>query len=263
VIDLKTKILEFWQKEDFSTTDRELFDEFLASLENGTIRAAEKIDGSWQVNSWVKKGILTGFKIGKNIEIGKYFRDKDTYPIQNLQFRDDVRLVPGGSAVRRGSFIGKNVILMPPVYVNTGAYVDSGSMLDSHALVGSCAQVGKNVHLSAAAQLGGVLEPISAKPVIIEDNVFIGGNCGIYEGVEVHEYAVLAAGVIITASTKIYDSTKKEFLPQNGYVPAKAVVVPGSRPLHGHNGFSTYCPIIIKYRDEKTSSSVALENSLR
>lgn len=262
-MNLKSKILQLWSKSDFNKNDKELFQVFLSQLENGTIRAAEKVDNKWQVNSWVKKGILAGFRIGTNVEICNHYRDKDTYPLQNVQTREDVRLVPGGSAVRRGSFIGKNVIMMPPMYVNAGAYVDSGSMIDSHALVGSCAQVGKNVHLSAAAQLGGVLEPIGAKPVIIEDDVFIGGNCGIYEGIIVQKNAVLAAGVILTSSTKIYDSTQNDFLPETGYVPENAVLVSGSRPLSGHSGFSTYCPIIIKYRDAKTSASVALENSLR
>ena len=176
-------------------------------------------------------------------------------------------MVPGGSSIREGAHIGENVILMPPMYINVGAYIDDGSMIDSHALVGTCAQVGKNVHLSAASQLGGVLEPIGANPVIVEDNVFIGGNCGIYDGVIIEQNAIIAAGVIITGSTPVFDSVNNHFLTKDEndslHIPQEAVVVPGTRKMKNNNDFSIYCPIIIKYRDEKSNIAVTLEDALR
>jgi len=252
----------------------ERFEEVIAGLENGTIRVAEKIDGKWCVNKWVKEVILSGFRLGKIVDMseGQFtFLDKDTFPVRQFTAEDRVRVVPGGSSVRRGAFLAPSVIVMPPAYVNVGAYVDEGSMVDSHALVGSCAQVGKHVHISAAAQIGGVLEPAGALPTIIEDNAFIGGNCGIYEGTIVKQGAVLASGVILTAATAIFDATTGEFVPRNEdgrvVVPENAVVVSGSRPITkgagAELGAHLYCPIIVKYRDEKTAESVHMEDLLR
>ncbi|MEA2097128.1 MAG: 2,3,4,5-tetrahydropyridine-2,6-dicarboxylate N-succinyltransferase [Candidatus Cloacimonadota bacterium] len=263
---LKSKILELYNIMEFTKNDKDLFLKFRNGLNSGEIRAAEKINGIWITNDWVKKGILVGFKIGAVVQQGN-FTDKDTYPIQDITNRKNVRLVPGGSSIREGAYIGENVVMMPPMYINVGAYVDDGAMIDSHALVGACAQVGKNVHLSAASQLGGVLEPIGANPVIIEDNVFIGGNCGIYEGVIVKQNAIIAAGVIITAGTPVFDSINNHFLTkdENGslHIPQGAVVIPGTRKMKSNDNFSLYCPIIIKYRDEKSDKSVTLEDTLR
>ena len=235
---------------------------------------AEKKDGRWQVNSWVKEVILSGFRLGKIVDMsqGQFsFLDKDTFPTRRFTEADRVRLVPGGSSVRRGAYLAPSVIVMPPAYINVGAYVDEGSMVDSHATIGSCAQVGKHVHVSAAAQIGGVLEPAGAMPTIVEDGAFIGGNCGIYEGTIVGEGAVLASGVIITSATAIYDATKGEFVPRSEdgrvVVPAGAVVVSGSKPLTrgaaAGSGVQLYCPVIVKYRDEKTAASVRMEDLLR
>lgn len=255
-------------------SELERFYEVCRGLENGTIRVAEKVDGEWKVNSWVKEVILSGFRYGKltNMSQGEFsFFDKDTIPTRKFTAEDGVRIVPGGSAVRVGAYLAPSVIMMPPSYVNIGAYVGANTMIDSHALVGSCAQVGSHVHLSAASQLGGVLEPVGALPVIIEDNVFIGGNCGIYEGTIVKENAVIATGVIINASTSIYDATKGEFIGKNEngqvVVPEGAVVVAGSRPVTkgpgAEAGIHVYTPVIVKYRDGKTNASVALEDILR
>jgi len=263
---LKSQILELYNKNNYCDADKKLFLEFRNKLNTGEIRAAEKIDGKWITYDWVKKGILAGFKMGTVIQSGS-FMDKDTYPVQDITNKKNVRMVPGGSSIREGAHIGENVIMMPPMYINVGAYVDDGTMIDSHALVGTCAQVGKNVHLSAASQLGGVLEPISASPVIIEDNVFIGGNCGIYEGVIVEQNAIIAAGVIITAGTPVFDAVNNQFLTkdENGslHIPQRAVVIPGTRKMKSNEEFSVYCPIIIKYRDEKSDRSVTLEDALR
>lgn len=250
------------------------FQETVAALESGQIRVAENVNGEWKVNSWVKEVILSGFRLGKmeNMSQGQFsFMDKDTIPARKFNLEDGVRIVPGGSSVRTGAYLAPSVIMMPPSYVNIGAYVDEGTMIDSHALVGSCAQVGKHVHLSAASQLGGVLEPVGALPVIIEDNVFIGGNCGIYEGTVVKENAVIGTGVIINASTSIYDAVSGEFIRanENGQmvVPEGAVVVAGSRPVTkgpgAEAGIHLYCPVIVKYRDAKTSGSITLEDLLR
>lgn len=255
-------------------SDLERFEEVLAQLESGQVRVAEKVDGRWQVNAWVKEVILSGFRLGKlaDMSIGPFsFYDKDTYPTRQFSIVDGVRIVPGGTTVRRGAYLAPSVVVMPPAYVNVGAYVDSHTMIDSHALVGSCAQVGKHVHLSAASQLGGVLEPVGALPVIIEDNVFIGGNCGIYEGTIVRQGAVIATGVIINAATAIFDATTGQFLPkdENGcnVVPAGAVVVAGSRPIAkgpgAEQGIHLYTPVIVKYRDDKTDTSIQLEDLLR
>lgn len=243
-------------------------------LEAGEIRVAEKVDGRWKVNTWIKEAILEGFRIGKlkDWSEGEYsFFDKDTLPLRRFALEDRVRIVPGGSSVRRGAYLAPSVIMMPPSYVNIGAYVDEGSMIDSHALVGSCAQIGKRVHISAASQIGGVLEPAGAVPVIIEDDAFIGGNCGIYEGAIVEEGAVLASGVILTKGTRVFDATVGEYVPVTGagqtVVPAGAVVVPGSRPISSglgkDAGIQLYTPVIVKYRDGRTDASVALEDALR
>lgn len=254
--------------------EKERFIEICAELEAGKIRVAEKVDGTWKVNSWIKEAILEGFRLGVLTDMsegGFSFIDKDTVPVRRFSVADRVRIVPGGSSVRRGAYLAPSVIMMPPAYVNIGAYVDEGSMIDSHALVGSCAQVGKKVHIAAAAQIGGVLEPVGAMPVIIEDNVFIGGNCGIYEGVLVREGAVLGSGVIINRSTALYDAVNGGFIrpDETGRltVPAGAVVVAGSRPIkHGPGaeaGIHVYTPVIVKYRDGKTDASVELEDLLR
>lgn len=255
-------------------TDIERFHETIAGLESGKVRVAEKVDGEWKVNSWVKEVILSGFRLGKLADMsqGQFpFFDKDTMPVRRFTAENGVRIVPGGSSVRSGAYLAPSVIMMPPAYVNVGAYVDEGTMIDSHALVGSCAQVGKHVHLSAASQLGGVLEPVGALPVIIEDNVFIGGNCGIYEGTIVKENAVIGTGVVINASTAIYDAVNGGYIRanENGQivVPAGAVVVAGSRPVTkgpgAEQGIHLYCPVIVKYRDDKTSGSITLEDMLR
>jgi 2,3,4,5-tetrahydropyridine-2-carboxylate N-succinyltransferase len=252
-----------------------LFQEFKKLLNQGKIRAAEKINDRWIVNTWVKQGILLGFRIGtiQNMSIDEHFSfyDKNTYPLQTLSNHDKIRMVPGGSAIRDGCFIGKNVVMMPPSYVNVGAYVDDETMIDSHALVGSCAQIGKRVHLSAGVQIGGVLEPVGSMPVIIEDDVLVGGHCGLFEGVIVSAKAVIGAGTMITGSTPVYDlvhSTvyrKSEDMPL--IIPPDAVVVPGSRPLTqgwgSEMGLSVQAPIIIKYRDKKTEKTIRFEDLLR
>jgi len=251
-----------------------LFSELRLALEAGEIRTAEKVNGQWIVNNWVKQAILFGFKLGVLQEISSrpwnYF-DKSTLPVQDIRLENMVRIVPGGSSVRGGSFVAKGTIIMPPSYINIGAYVDEGCMIDSHALVGSCAQLGKNVHLSAASQIGGVLEPVGAMPVIIEDNVFIGGNCGIYEGAIVKQNAVIGTGVIINASTPVFDNTTGNFIKKEKdkslVIPENAVVIAGSRPISSgygkDSGIHVYCPVIIKYRDDKTGKSITLEDLLR
>ena len=250
------------------------FEEVIAALEAGQLRVAEKVNGAWKVNREVKEVILAGFKLGQVTDMsqGQFpFFDKDTFPVKTFKPEDGVRIVPGGTSIRRGAFVAPGAIVMPPSYINVGAYVDSGTMVDSHVTIGSCAQIGKNIHISAATQIGGVLEPAGAMPTIIEDGAFVGGNCGIYEGTIVQEGAVIASGVIITAATAIFDATTGEFVPRNAdgrvVVPRGAVVVSGSKPLkHGPgegSGVSLYCPVIVKYRDEKTAGSVVLEDLLR
>jgi 2,3,4,5-tetrahydropyridine-2-carboxylate N-succinyltransferase len=253
---------------------RPTFFEFRDALTQGKIRAAEKIDGRWTVNTWVKHGILLGFRLGELAETGcaaLSFVDKDTFPARKFTVADKIRVVPGGSSVRLGAYVAPSVICMPPMFINVGAYVDEGSMIDSHALVGSCAQVGKRVHLSAAAQVGGVLEPVNAAPVIIEDDVLIGGNCGVYEGTLVRTRAVLGAGTLLTRSTPLYDLVRNEVYRATAdaplEVPEGAVVVPGSRAVKkgaaAEMGISLYTPVIVKYRDEKTDRGVELEDWLR
>ena len=252
---------------------RKTFFEFRDQLTQGKIRAAEKKDGRWTVNAWVKQGILLGFRLGAlaDMSAGLSFIDKDTFPARQFALSDRVRVVPGGSSVRVGAYVAPSVICMPPMFINVGAYVDEGTMVDSHALVGSCAQIGKRVHLSAAAQVGGVLEPVNAAPVIIEDDVLVGGNCGIFEGTLVRAKAVLGAGTILTRSTPLYDLVKGEVYRPTAdaplEVPENAVVVPGSRavkkgPAADWN-LSLYTPVIVKYRDEKTDRGIELEDWLR
>lgn len=251
------------------------FHELMFFLNHGEVRAAEKSGGSWRTNHWVKKGILLGFRLGTlvDVSIDTHFRffDKDTFPLRKLALQDGVRLVPGGSSIRDGSFVARGVVCMPPMYVNVGAYVDEGTMVDSHALIGSCAQIGKRVHVSAAVQIGGVLEPVGALPVIIEDDVFIGGHSGIFEGTIVSRSAVIGAGVILTGGTKVYDIVHEKTYCRSKdaplVIPERAVVVSGNRALTTDwargNGLSLAAPVIVKYRDEKTDASTALEESLR
>ncbi|MCG8604987.1 2,3,4,5-tetrahydropyridine-2,6-dicarboxylate N-succinyltransferase [bacterium] len=261
-----------------ATSDSEaqkLFAEFKSLLNTGRARAAEKIDGQWQVNHWVKKGVLLGFRLGELVDYainGEFrFFDKSTYPLKKITVQDNVRQVPGGSSTRDGAFLADGVVIMPPAYVNVAAYVDRETMIDSHTLVGSCAQIGKRVHLSAGSQIGGVLEPIGAMPVIIEDNVLIGGNSGIYDGTIVGENAVIGAGTILTGSTPVYDLVKEKIYRKTEgeamRVPPNAVVVPGSRPIdHSFarkHDLAIYAPVIVKYRDEKTARSSELEDALR
>ncbi len=251
------------------------FNKVLDALEKGELRVAEKVNGQWKVNKWVKEVILAGFKLGAITDMseGQFsFFDKDTFPVRKFTAADGVRIVPGGSSIRRGAYLAPGSIVMPPAYVNVGAYVGEGTMVDSHVTIGSCAQVGRNIHISASTQIGGVLEPAGALPTIIEDGAFVGGNCGIYEGTVVQEGAVIASGVIITSSTAIFDSTTGEFIKRNAdgriIVPRNAVVVSGSKPIirNGRpleSGVHLYCPVIVKYRDEKTAGSVHLEDLLR
>jgi 2,3,4,5-tetrahydropyridine-2-carboxylate N-succinyltransferase len=261
---------------EYTAQDHALFTQFKAALNRGEIRAAEKTAaGDWRVNAWVKQAILLGFRMGLLTDMSASeslrFFDKDTYPTRAMTVDDNVRIVPGGSSIRDGAFVAPGVVCMPPMYINAGAYVDEGTMIDSHALVGSCAQIGKRVHLSAAAQIGGVLEPVGALPVIIEDDVLVGGGCGVYEGTIVRERAVLAAGTILTGSTPVYDLMTGRIYQRQGEqpleIPAGAVVVPGSRAVqndHGREwGLSIYAAVIVKYRDEKTDRAVQLEDYLR
>ncbi|HYK05666.1 MAG TPA: 2,3,4,5-tetrahydropyridine-2,6-dicarboxylate N-succinyltransferase [Thermoanaerobaculia bacterium] len=248
---------------------------FLSELEKGTVRAASRdADGVWTAQPWVKEGILAAFRFGILAEFASgslSFVDKDTIPARRFKVQDAIRIVPGGSSVRRGAFIAKGVVMMPPAFVNVGAYVDEETMIDSHALVGSCAQIGKRVHLSAAAQIGGVLEPIGNVPVVIEDDVVVGGNCGIYEGTIVRSRAVIGAGVVLTGSTPVYDLVRGQIYRKTPdrplEIPYGAVVVPGARPIKGafaeQHGLQVTTPMIVKYRDEKTDSGTALEEALR
>lgn len=252
-----------------------LLEEFTQALNNGTVRCAEPDGDKWKVNNWVKQGILQLFKHSQMTDQseGENFRffDKNTIPAKKLNLEDGVRIVPGGSTIRTGAYVSKGVICMPPMYINIGAYVDEGTMVDSHALVGTCAQIGKRVHISAASQIGGVLEPAGARPVIIEDDVMVGGNCGVYEGVMVKKRAVLGTGVILNASTRVYDLVNNTVLKASAdqplEIPEGAVVVPGARTINSdfakENGLSIATPLIIKYRDEKTDAKTALEEFLR
>lgn len=252
------------------------FHDLRTALEEGTVRAAQPDaaqPSGWRVNAWVKRGILLGFRLGQMAASGSdlSFVDKATFPARRFGVQNQVRVVPGGSAVRSGAYLAPGVVCMPPMYVNVGAYVEEGTMIDSHALVGSCAQIGKRVHLSAAAQIGGVLEPVNANPVILEDDVLVGGNCGVYEGTIVRKRAVLAAGTVLTRGTPVYDVVKGMVLRAEGdrplIIPEDAVVVPGGRAIRqgmgAEWGLSVSTPIIVKYRDEKTELSLTLEDLLR
>jgi len=263
----------------YTEDHRRTFEAFKSALNRGEVRAAEPDAGSktgWRVNSWVKKGILLGFRMGRVVDMSvdrerQPFFDKDTYPIKDVSLANQVRIVPGGSSIRDGVYVGRGVTCMPPMFINAGAYVDDGTMVDSHALIGSCAQVGRKCHISAGAQIGGVLEPIGAMPVIIEDEVMVGGNCGVYEGVVVKRRAVLGSGVILNGSTAVYDLVHEQVHTATDYsplvIPEEAVVVPGSRALSHPAGqrwnLSLYTPIIVKYRDAKTNERVRLENLFR
>ena len=245
------------------------------SLNRGEIRAADKTSGTWKVNTWVKKGILLAFRVGELVEFTEseifQFFDKDTMGVRQFTGNHEVRIVPGGTVVRDGVYVAPGVVIMPPAYINIGAYVDENSMIDSHALVGSCAQIGAHVHLSAAVQVGGVLEPPGAMPVIVEDDAFVGGGCGLYEGTRVGRGAVLAPGVILTRAVALHDVAQERTIVADAsgvlVVPERAVVVPGSRPAGGDwaraRGLSLYAPVIVKYRDRQTDAAAALEEGLR
>ncbi len=275
---LTAEIEKLYEIHETSPEAESNVERFLDLLDIGEIRAAEPDPSSptgWHVNEWVKKGILLAFRIGKLIKVedacSSQFFDKDTFPVKDIKLEDQIRVVPGGTAVRRGAYLSRGVVIMPPSYINVGAYVDEGTMLDSHSLVGSCAQVGKKVHISAGTQIGGVLEPVGALPIVIEDEVMVGGNCGIYEGTVVKKRAVIGAGCVITGSTPIYDIVKgvvhKKEKGRPLTVPEGAVVVPGSRMVAGEfaqkNRLSVYTPVIVKYRDERTDAATVLEQALR
>ena len=262
------------QPDEYSEEDKLLFEQFRDTLNRGTVRSAEPDPSQptgWRVNTWVKKGILLGFRMGGIVEMGGQFFDKSTYPLRRITAEDRVRVVPGGSSIRDGCYVGRGVTCMPPMYINAGAYVGEGTMVDSHALIGSCAQIGRNCHVSAAAQIGGVLEPVGALPVIIEDGVLVGGNCGIYEGTVVKRGAVLGSGVILNQSTPVYDLVRgvvhrsTEILPL--IIPEEAVLVAGSRSIQSDVGkewgLSLYTPVIVKYRDSRTETKIRLEDLLR
>jgi 2,3,4,5-tetrahydropyridine-2,6-dicarboxylate N-succinyltransferase len=253
---------------------RRIFEELKAGLNDGSIRAAAPDGDRWVVAPWVKKGILLGFRIGEIVPLADSpfpFFDKDTFQLKRVGADSGVRIVPGGTAVRDGCYLGRGVTIMPPSYVNVGAWIGEGTLLDSHVLVGSCAQIGRRVHVSAGAQIGGVLEPVGELPVVIEDDVLVGGNCGIYEGAIVRERAVIAAGTVLTGGTPVYDLVRgEEYRRAPGRpleIPAGAVVVPGSRAIRDGKGrewgLSLQTPVIVKYRDAKTDASAALEDLLR
>jgi 2,3,4,5-tetrahydropyridine-2-carboxylate N-succinyltransferase len=270
----------FEQKPAFyEDADFRLFADFKTALNEGRVRAAEPDSGThtgWRVNAWVKKGILLGFRMGGVIDMSvdssrQPFFDKSTFPVKHFTPQSGVRIVPGGSSIRDGCYIGKGVTCMPPMYINAGAYVDDGTMVDSHALVGSCAQIGKNCHISAASQIGGVLEPVGAMPVVVEDDVLVGGNCGIYEGTVVKRRAVLGTGTILNRSTPVYDLVRNTVHRAQGddplVIPAEAVIVAGARAVTSGPGkdwgISVYTPVIVKYRDAKTDTKIQLEDLLR
>ncbi len=290
-MDLQCRIEELFARaaEPYGEDCFQAFEEFKAALNQGRVRAAEpdpSLPSGWRANAWVKKGILLGFRIGRIVPMPlapaplpaggsaaavSQFRDKHTYPLRRIAPEQNIRVVPGGSSIRDGCYLGQGVVCMPPMYINVGAYVDDGALVDSHALVGSCAQIGKRVHVSAAAQIGGVLEPVGALPVIIEDDALVGGNCGVYEGTIVGRGAVLAAGTILTGSTPVYDVVRDAVYRRDGEtplkIPAGAVVVPGARAVKKGRGkewgLSLYTPVIIKYRDDRTEQAVRLEELLR
>jgi 2,3,4,5-tetrahydropyridine-2-carboxylate N-succinyltransferase len=278
---MRTKIEALFDEKPAAYTEEHfaLFQKFKQALNSGAVRSAEpdaSARSGWRVNAWVKKGVLLGFRMGAVVDMSvdaarQPFLDKATFPVKQFSTRDGVRIVPGGSSIRDGCFVGRGVTCMPPMYINVGSWVDDGTMIDSHALVGSCAQIGKNCHISAAAQIGGVLEPVGALPVIIEDDVLVGGNCGVYEGTVVKRRAVLGSGTILTRSTPVYDIVRGEVYSATDdeplMIPEDAVVVAGSRAItHGPGkewGVSLYTPVIVKYRDSKTDAKIQLEDLLR
>jgi 2,3,4,5-tetrahydropyridine-2-carboxylate N-succinyltransferase len=278
---LQSKIEELFDNKPATYTEADftLFYEFKNALNEGKIRAAEPDASSatgWRVNAWVKKGILLGFRLGGIVDLSidrskQPFFDKATYPVKTFSTTSGVRIVPGGSSIRDGCYVGKGVTCMPPMYINAGAWVDDGTMVDSHALVGSCAQVGKNCHISAASQIGGVLEPVGALPVIIEDDVLIGGNCGVYEGTVVKKRVVLGTGTILNRSTPVYDLVRSQVYRATDetplVIPEEAVIVAGARQVTSGPGkdwgISLYTPVIVKYRDQKTDTKIQLEDLLR
>ena len=278
---LEAQIEELFAESDLKKTKRKgkkAVKELLDALEKGLVRSAyrDESSGEWKANAWVKRGILLGFRVSDlaefSLDVGAFsFVDKELYRTQRFHVADGVRVVPGGSTVRRGAYVAKGVVCMPPMYINVGAYVGAGTMVDSHALVGSCAQIGERVHISAAAQVGGVLEPVNANPVVIEDDVLVGGNCGVYEGTIVRRKAVLAAGVVLTRGTPVFDLAQERVLKGSAdkplEIPEGAVVVPGARAISADwgvkQGLSLQTPVIVKYRDEKTDVATALETWLR
>jgi 2,3,4,5-tetrahydropyridine-2-carboxylate N-succinyltransferase len=278
---LQAEIEKLFDQKPASYTEEhfQLFYAFKAALNAGSIRAAEPdstASSGWRVNGWVKKGILLGFRLGGVLDMSvdpvrQPFFDKSTYPVRQFTAQSGVRIVPGGSSIRDGCYIGKGVTCMPPMYINAGAYVDDGTMVDSHALVGSCAQIGKNCHISAASQIGGVLEPVGALPVIVEDDVLIGGNCGVYEGTVIGKRAVLGTGTILNRSTPVYDLVRHQVYKATEseplVIPAEAVLVAGARAITSGPGkdwgLSVYTPLIVKYRDSKTDTKIQLEDLLR
>ncbi len=276
---MQAEIEDIYQREAFFDRDREIFAEFKKALNRGEIRAAEPdaaCKSGWRVNAWVKKGVLLGVRMGSIVDFSidrtrQPWFDKSTYPVRQFEGNEGVRIVPGGSSIRDGAYIGRGVTCMPPMYINVGAFVDDGTMIDSHALVGSCAQVGRNCHISAGSQIGGVLEPIGALPVVIEDEVLVGGNCGVYEGTVVKQRAVLGTGTILNRSTPVYDLVRGEVYTATDadplIIPEEAVVVAGSRAIqHGRGkewGISLYTPVIVKYRDSRTDTKIQLEDLLR
>jgi len=282
-VSLQARIEQLQRAADANTVPadaEQVIHELLDALERGAVRAATRAeDGTWSAVPWVKRGILLGFRIGKLTDMSIpsmaehrfSFVDKHTFPPREMNVGDGVRVVPGGSTIRRGAYVASGVVCMPPMYVNVGAYVGAGTMVDSHALVGSCAQIGERVHLSAAAQIGGVLEPINASPVVIEDDVLVGGNCGVYEGTVVRARAVLGAGIVLTRGTPVYDLVHERVLRASAdaplEIPEGAVVVPGARAVSSgwgkSNGLSLQTPVIVKYRDDKTDTATALEGWLR
>jgi len=280
ISELKGPIERYFSAGPAAIGDARAIATFLAlrdAIERGEVRAAEpdpSASTGWRVNAWVKQGILLGFRLGALEEMpspGLSFVDKHTYPVRHFSASDGIRVVPGGSSIRAGAYVARGVVCMPPMYINAGAYVDDGTMVDSHALVGSCAQIGKRVHLSAAAQIGGVLEPVNASPAVIEDDVLVGGNTGVYEGTIVRKGAVLAAGTILTRGTPVFDLVNGNVLRASAetplIIPENAVVVPGTRAVTRGNGkewgLSLYAAVIVKYRDEKTDLSSTLEDLLR
>ena len=278
---MRTEIERLFDQKPSTYTEEHfaVFARFKQALNAGTVRSAEPDPASpcgWRVNAWVKKGLLVGFRMGSIVDMSvdsarQPFFDKATWPVRRFTLHSGVRIVPGGSSIRDGCFIGKGVTCMPPMYINAGSWVGDGTMVDSHALIGSCAQVGTNCHISAAAQIGGVLEPVGALPVIIEDDVLVGGNCGVYEGAVVKRRAVLGSGVILTRSTPVYDLVRGEVISGSGeeplVIPEDAVVVAGSRAVSSGKGrkwgLSLYTPVIVKYRDGKTEARIQLEDLLR